>query len=173
MAPLPPDGTPRFKFNYTTVHKSHTLDVRSHASPAAIGAILNDFWTALAGAIRATVLDSVEFAPTGSSIFNPVVTGFEGAAYGTGAGDDSETAWTYGWVGRTSGGRRARIFVFGAGNQGHDYRFGRGESTALDAATDVLVAAGTSLRGIDDIVPVWHNYINANTNRHWVKKLRP
>jgi hypothetical protein len=173
LAALPSDGTPRFKVFYTTVHKQHVMDLRSHESPASIGTIVDDFLTAVGGAVRALTVDSVEFAPSGSGVFNPVTTGIEGNTYGTGAGDDSETAWFYGWVGRTSGGRRARIFLYGAGNQGHDYRFGRGESTSLDAATDVLVAAGTKLRAIDDLSPTWKNYINAGTSRHWIKRLRP
>jgi len=101
-----------------------------------------------------------------------VTTGIEGNIYGTGAGDPSETAWFYGFVGRTSGGRRARWFIYGAGNQGHDYRFVAGESTSLSDARDILAAAGTDIRAIDDLTPTWKTYINAGTARHWVKVLR-
>ena len=172
MAPLSPDGTPRFRVRYFAVGFHHTLELRSHISPGAVGVILNDFFTALGGAIRQTTLEDVSFAPEASSVFNPVTTGIEGNIYGTGAGDPSETAWFYGFVGRTSGGRRARLFVYGAGNQGHDYRFIPGESPALTAARDVLAAAGTDLRAIDDLTPTWKTYINAGTARHWVKRLR-
>jgi hypothetical protein len=59
------------------------------------------------------VIDEVQFAASGSNIFNPVVTGIEGNSYGSGGVSAPNAAFFLSFVGRTSGGRRARLFVFG------------------------------------------------------------
>jgi hypothetical protein len=173
MAPLPPSNTPRFKVLYTTSFRQHAMEFRSHVSPSALGVIADDFFSAIGNAATATVIDEVQFAADGSDIFNSVTTGIEGNTYGTGAGELATTAWYFGWVGRSADGRRVRIYRFGAASLGVDYRFGRLESTALDAATDVLIAAGSDLVTIGDLVPVWKLYVNAGSNAHWQKAVRP
>lgn len=173
MAPLPPSNTPRYKVLYTTVFEQHSMEIRSHISPSALGTLVNDFMTAIGASALVATIDEVQFAADGSDIFNAVTTGIEGNSYGTGAGYDAQTAWYYSWIGRSSDGRRVRLYRFGASSLGNDFRFGRGEGTGLDAATDVLVAAGADIVTIGDLQPVWKFYINAGVNAHWQKAVRP
>jgi len=173
MAPLPANSTPRFKVLYTTCFRQHSMEIRSHLSPSGLGTLVDDFMTAIGAAARVAVIDEVQFAADGSDVFNAVTSGIEGNTYGTGAGTLNETAWFYSWIGRSSDGRRVRIYRFGGDAQGGDYRFNRFESGSLDAATDVLVAAGADIVTIGDLQPVWKFYINAGVNAHWQKAVRP
>lgn len=172
MAPLPPDNTPRFRVHYTNLGVTHILDIRSNSSPAALGVQVDAFFSAVAPLIADTSIDVVEFAPSGSSVFNPVTTGIEGNHYGTFASPQEARAWYIGFVGRSSGGRRARLFVFGAGLLGTNYRWTPGENAAADSAVATLQAQSPGWQAIDGLVPVWKSYANAGVNDALVKKLR-
>jgi hypothetical protein len=173
MAALSPDNTPRFRVHYTSLGQGHVQEYRSHVSPAALGVIADDMWGALTTAVATTVIDQVTFAASGSNVFNAVTTGIEGNSYGApGVGDES-IGWFYSFIGRSSGGRRLRLYFFGARALATDYRFIPGESGVIDAAVVVLQTVGSDLRCIDDIVPTWKTYANAGVNRYWQKALRP
>jgi len=147
--------------------------MRSHASPATIGIIVDQLFTALGTQVLATVIDQVTFAADGSNVFNLVTTGVEGNTYGSGTTDVSESGRFVSFIGRSSGGRRVRLYVFGFITVSHDFRFVAGEVTQVDDAIDVLQAAGSTLVAIDDIQPIWKNYANAGYNAHWQKAVRP
>ncbi len=175
MAPLSPDNTDRYKFFYSNGGTQHTAIVRTAGiGAAAVGVFFDAFLTALAGTIFSTTLDEAQFAPSGSSIFNTVVTGIEGNTYGSGTGDATDVANFVGFVGRTSGGRRSRIFVYGTDVAGSiDYRIATGESAAVDAAVGVINTASGCFLGIDGLLPVWKAYANTGVSAHWQKALRP
>lgn len=175
MAPLNPNNTPRFRFHYSSMGHTHTMELRSHLSPAAIGALFNGLLVAAGTLIYQTTLDLVEFAPSGSDIFNPVTTGFEGTVYaGAGvSGAVTPTSFFVSFIGRSTGGRRARIFLYGVTTTATDYRFLPGENAQVDAAINVLQGSGNDLRAIDDITPIWKDYANAGVSAHWQKALRP
>lgn len=172
MAPLNPNNTPRFKVFYSNAASDHVQEWRSHVSPAAIGVHIDALWSALGGGIYTTLITEVQYAPSGSDIFNSVVTGIEGNSYGTGSATAQFAAWYFQFIGRSSGGRRVRMACFGAQGIGTNYRFSPGESAQIDAAIAVLVAAGSDLRCIDDLTPVWKSYANAGVNAHWQKAMR-
>lgn len=172
MAPLLPSNTPRFRFHYANGANQHTLQVRSHESPASIGARVHDFLTALGVAITEITMDFVDFAPAGSDIFNPVTTGIEGNSYGLGVPAVTQQVAAINFIGRTPGGRRVRYAVFGAASVATNYRFSAGENSLVDAAIAVLVASGSQLRGIDDLTPVWKTYANVKPFDHWVEQVR-
>lgn len=173
MAPLPPNGTARFRVFYTNVGKQHTLEIRSGASPLAVGLIADDLFTHLTPLIAPTVIDTVQFAANGSNVFNPVTTGIEGNTYGGGFGSAHNAAWFISFIGRTSGGRRCRLYVFGALTLAVDYRYIAGESADIDAAIASLVAVGDDILGIDGLMPIWKSYANGGANSYWQKQLRP
>lgn len=173
MAPLPPNSTARFRIFYTGIGVQHSVEIRSGASPSAVGTIVDDLLTAIDGALQALVIDEVQFAANGSDVFNAVTTGIEGNPYGTGGGITSQAANYYNFIGRSSGGRRVRLALFGANSQAGDYRFVAGENSALDAARAVLVAAAGDILAIDGLTPTWKTYINAGVNAHWQRALRP
>lgn len=173
MAPISPDNTPRFRCHYETVGREHTLQVRSHASPSFVGSFLDSYFSAFGVTIATMTVDFVDWAPAGSDIFNPVVTGIEANNYVGGSEIPENAAWTYTFIGRTSGGKRVRFTQYGALFLGVDYRISAGESSPIDAVVAVLVGAGALIVGIDDLVPIWHAYADCNVNDHWVKRLRP
>lgn len=172
MAPLSPSNTPRFRVHYTTIAKNHTFQLRSHSSPAALGFFIGNFLATFGGAVAPITVDLVDWAPTGSDVFNPVSTGIEGGTYGAGTFTDEMAAWTYTWVGRTSGGRRSRISIFGAIFLGGNYRILPSESANLANALAVLNGNSANIVAIDDLPIVWHSYVDTNANDHWVKQAR-
>lgn len=173
MAPLLPSNTPRFKVHYTAGLNDHTFELRSHLSPAAIGVDIDLFLTALQARLHQLTVNTIDFAASGSNVFNPVVTGIEGQVYSTGTAIQQEAPNYLDFIGRSTGGRRTRITIFGVSGLGSDFRWAAGEDSAVDAAIAVLVAAGGDLRCIDDIQPVWKPYANAGVNAYWQKATRP
>lgn len=173
LGPLPPESTPRYRVHYTVIGKQHTFEIRSHDSPSFIGTFVQDFLTMLDALCFASVIDSVDFAADGSNVFNAVTTGAEAFTWGSGAGTIQEIPQYINFIGRTSGGRRVRLAVFGLGVSAVDYRFVATENADVDNARGVLVAAGGLLRGIDDLTPIWKTYANTGFNAYWQKAVRP
>jgi len=169
---LPASNTPRFRFHYTQ-GVQHSFQMRSNASPAVQGEHAASFLTALGAAIYSMTMDFVDWAPAGSDVFNPVITGIEGDTFGAGLVTQAAQANAYNFIGRTSGGRRVRLMVFGATTVGGDYRFGAGEGASLDAALAQLIGSGNAVQGIDGLTPVWKSYVNALVSAHWQQALRP
>ena len=174
MAPLAPSNTSRYKIFYTNVGIKHQFEVRvGSVSPSALGIYVDNFFTALAGTIFLTTIDEVQFAPSGSDIFNSVSSGIESNTYSSGAGAPTDAANFVGFVGRTSGGRRSRLFIYGTTVNGSvDYRSSAGESAAIDAAIAVLVAPSDAFLAIDGLKPLWKSYANLGVSAHWQKALR-
>jgi len=173
VAPLPANNTARFRIFYTLGGEQHSLQIRSAQSPAVVGADVDNLLTSLGTAIYNLVIDFVEFSAVGSTVFNPVTTGIEGNTYGGGSPTAESRAYALNFIGRTPGGRRVRIMVFGPTTLGGDYRFIAGEGASIDAGVAALVAAGSHILGIDGQTPVWKTYVNSLVNAHWQKALRP
>lgn len=173
MAPLPANSTARFRFFYTMGGEQHSFQVRSTQSPAQIGQDMDLVLVALGTAIYQLTLDFVEFSAAGSNVFNPVVTGYEGNSYGGGSPTAEARAYALNFIGRTTGGRRVRIMMFGVTTLGGDYRFIAGEGASIDAARNALASLGNHVMGIDGLTPVWKTYVNTLVNAHWQKALRP
>lgn len=173
MAPLNPNNTPRFRVFYTTIGHQHSLQVRSPYSPAALGGFITNYFGAFGVTCATAVIDFVDFAPSGSDIFNPVTTGVEGTTFTGGTSVAESAAWEFTFIGRSSGGRRVRYSRFGALYLGTDYRIVAGESTPIDNVVAQLNAAGSNLVCIDGLRPVWKTYADCGVNDHWVKVLRP
>jgi hypothetical protein len=174
LLPLPPNNTARFKVFYTNVGHQHDFQVRNGtASPSALGALLLNLFGAINGMLYATTIDRVEYAPSGSDIFNIVTTGAEGSTFGSGAGSTAVAPYFVNFIGRSSGGRRVRLAIFGVTILGLDYRFQAGENSEVDAAIAVLRAATTTFFAIDGIRPVWYTYANAGVSAYYQRKNRP
>lgn len=172
MAPLPPNGTPRFKVVYTVNLTQHDFQVRSHDSPSAIGAKIDAFLLAIQDACWEIVIDRVDFAADNSNIFLPVTTGIETNVYSEGVANNPVANWFYGFVGRTSGGRRWHLDVFGARDLGINFRFTPGENPDLSNGVAALQDFGASLVGIDDAEVTVYPYINAGDNAHYQRAVR-
>jgi len=173
MAPLPPNSTPRFKVNYTVNGLEHDFQIRSAASPAAIGLIVDAFLIAITDALYQLTISTVEFAADGSNIFLPVTTGIEGNVYSTGASAPQDAMWFYGFIGRSTGGRKWHLNVFGARSLGTNYHFAPGENGDLDAGVVVLASATPDIVAIDGLEVNVYTYINAGVNAYWQREVRP
>jgi len=173
MAPLPPSNTPRFKVLYTQLSVQHELQIRSHESPSVIGTIVNALFFTLDSAIAELSIDEVQFAADGSDIFNAVTSGIEGNTYGISGHPASDAATFWSLIGRSSGGRRVRLFFYGMGGMGGDYRYAAGENATADALVAAINDWPTEVVAIDDVPPVWKTYVNAGVNAHLQRSLRP
>jgi len=174
MAPLPPNSTARYRVSYTVGGEAHDFQVRHNTvSPSAFGTWANDFLTALAPTLNAVTISGVELALSGSNIFNPVSVTIVNNTYGSGAGGGSAIPNFINFIGRTSGGRRVRLALFGNKNDATDYRFLSGENAAIDAAIVELQSDPDIAIGIDGLTPVWYNYANAGVNAYWQRAIRP
>jgi hypothetical protein len=171
---LPPDNTARYKFFYHNAAHQHVTTIRAAGahSPSNVGSQFDVLMTALAPILNVVTIDKVEFAATGSNVFNPVTSGIEGNTYGSGTGNPTNAPWFYGFVGRTSGGRKARFMIFSAVDLGVNYRFAPGENAATDAAVLVPQASSNAFYGIDGIKPTWYGYVNAGADAYWQRKGR-
>jgi hypothetical protein len=159
--------------NYTASNHDHSFQIRSAQSPAVIGTHIQNFLITLAPVLFVLVVNDVEWAPAGSDVFNPVVTGAEGYTVGTGTPSaPTLEPLAYNFIGRTSGGRRVRRAIFGAVTGAANYRFSPGEQGDIDNAVNVLQAAGSTLLGIDGIAPIWKDYVNVKYFDHWVQEIR-
>lgn len=173
MAPLAPNNTPRYRFHYTQIGVQHTHQLRTNASPGTAGGFMNAYWTFFGSTIFGLVLDFVDWAPEGSDIFNVVLTGYEGEAYGAGVGGVEDIPRAYTFIGRSPGGRRCRFVQFGAKNVGGNYRVSAGELAEIDAVIALLQGASTNVLAIDGLQPLWHSYANVKEYDHWVDEVRP
>lgn len=174
MAPLSPDNTERFRITYNVGGESHNFEVRTDStSPSSLGSEVDAFLTQLIPMLNLVTIDLVEYAAGGSNIFNPVASGIESNTYGSGAGTGSAAANYINFIGRSTGGRRVRLMVFGLKVDANDYRFLPGENAYVDAAISQLKTPPNVFLAIDNIKPVWYTYANAGVNAHWQKALRP
>lgn len=101
------------------------------------------------------------------------MTGIEGNVYGIGGHVASDAATFWSLVGRTSGGRRVRLYFYGMGGMGGDYRYNAGEVAQADNLVATAAAAGSDILGIDGNTPVFKTYVNAGVNAHLQRALRP
>lgn len=173
MAPLPVDSTARYKIIYTNSGKQHVQDIRYVGTLASFDSELAAVWSAMSAQLKATVIDDVQFAALGSNVFNSVASSLVSNTYGSGVGTVPYVGLFNSFIGRSSGGRRARIYFFGAVDTGTDYRYVAGENAAIDATVALLNAVGSGIVAIDNLKPVWKTYANGGYNAYWQRESRP
>lgn len=175
MAPLPPDSTARVKIFYQTCGFTHTALIR-YKAPNVVADVItefNSFITACGGLFYESSFIGAQAAALSSNVFNEVA-GDWPVAWGSGAGPRYATAQYYDWVGRSVDGKRVRFALFGAQvtHFGDDYRMLSTESTAVDAAVQVLNDAEGSFLSINGFQPIWKSYANMGVNAYWRNKIR-
>jgi len=175
MAPLPANSTASLYVDYTVCTVGHTMQIRFGTGSSATEAIsvADAFLTALDDTIRVLTIDGCRVRDIGTSVTYPV-TWTGAASYGAGAGARYEGAYFYDFVGRSLGGRRGRVSVFGAVSKStsDDYRYAVGEYGALDAALATLEAFPEAPVAIDGDTINFQQYINLGMNAYWRNKLR-
>lgn len=175
--PLPalsPDNTLRYRVNYTVLGQAHDFQVRALASvsPATLGTNLTTLLSGLASSLYPLTIDTVEFAPAGSNVFNIVTTGIEGNSFGSGSAANLLVPQFVAFQGRSSGGRRVRLSIYGIKPEENDYRFNAGDNADIDQAIVDLNAMVNCFLAIDGVKPQWYSYANTGWNAYWQRRLR-
>jgi len=174
MAPLPPESTARYFVDYSVGGVEHTFQVRFDGvtSPSAFGDTLNALLNTIDTQLYQITINQVRFAADGSNVSNPVVSGIEGNTYGTGAPADNERADFLNFVGRTTGGRRVTMAIYGLNAVDDGFRSNAAEDPDVEAAVDILNGEEGLFLGIDGLNPVWKPYVNNAASGYWQRKLR-
>jgi hypothetical protein len=77
------------------------------------------------------------------------------------------------FIGRSTGGRRSRIFVFNTAlGPDNDYRSASGQNATITAAISALQALAPSLVAVDDFPVIWKTYANQGYNAYYQRKRR-
>lgn len=174
MAALPEDNTARYKWFYTFAGNNHVGQVRAAGvhSPSSFGTWLDGLLTELVPVLYPVTITKVEFAPAGSNIFNVVTTGIESNTYGTGSPTGLLAPQFIAFQGRTSGGHRVRMSIYGIKPEENDYRFEPADNADVDDAIAYIQITSSFAKGIDGVTPTWYGYANTGFNAYWQRKNR-
>lgn len=174
MAALPEDNTARYKFFYTFASYTHVAQVRPGGvhSPSGFGTWLDSLFTALDPQLYPVVITKVEFAATGSNVFNTVTTGIEGNSYGSGTPVGLLAPQFIAFQGRTTGGHRCRLSIYGIKPEENDYRFEQGDNADVDNAIAIMQTSSPYGYGIDGVRATWYSYANTGFNAYWQRRNR-
>lgn len=175
MAPLPPHTTARLFVDYQVAGFTHTAMVRYDPPNTAQDAYdtFADLVTALGTQLFASTLISARFAVQGADVTVPFVpTGVD--TWGSGAAAGDETAHFYDFIGRSAGGRRVRVTIFGAVTVAFNniFRVVGADASEYEAALEVVKLAEGTLLAIDGSPAFWANYINTGINAYWRNHIR-
>jgi hypothetical protein len=175
MDPLEPFNTDRYWVDYEGPMGKRTMQFRvsSFTSESAARTSIVGFIQALLPSVYPTVqFYGLRYAAQGSNVSNPVSWT---TLTGTGGGVLAQENYPryISWIGRTSGGRRVRLYLYGCVSAvTPDYRLNDGESAPADAGMDYLNSAASVFVAIDNLRPVWKNYANQGYNAYHQRKRR-
>jgi hypothetical protein len=173
MAALAPSNTDRYRLGYSDGFNTHHLIMRTGGvTDAEAITALAAFLTAASNLIAEITITSFDFAPQGSDVFNPIV--WTGAAtFGSGALPALDRPFSYSFVGRSTGGHKARVYLFAVDTPNDDnWRKTAAENGNVADAIAALASNPGCFVAIDGIPPVWHPYANFGANDHWTKVIR-
>jgi len=175
MAPLPINNTAVLFVDYIVSNHNHTMQLRFNdtASAGDAIAVADAFLTALDDRIFTLTILGARVRDQGGSVTYPV-TWTGAASYGAGTAGDYTSGWYFDFVGRSIGGRRGRVSVFGAAflNDTNDYRFELTDNIAYGAAMAVLEAGSGVPVAIDGDPINFNQYVNSGVNAYWRNHLR-
>jgi hypothetical protein len=186
MPDFAPNFTPRIKVSYRVQGASHSMLFRTPRG-IAVGdiapyvAVIQDFLDGLAQSMWTdwAVLNT-SFCAEDSDIFLPCTgpsspTGI----INTSARVDDDKPATISFVGRSTFGLRAAVFVFGTSLNARtqpptsgDWRYTGAEQPAVADALAALNGLSPALAANDGNDVTWYPYANAKYNDHWVSKAR-
>lgn len=185
MADFAPNFTGRYRLRYSFFGTQHSMQWRVAADTESITGLVSKielFLSDLAPRLWSdwTVLGG-DFAPADSDIFLPAAA----PASPTGTGDpgdrvNTDKAVSISFVGRSSGGEKARMFLYGTtlaasflrATPGNDFKL---LSTEVAQISDAIVRLNETAPNIvaNDNNPVtWYEYVNLKYNDRWVRRLR-
>ena len=175
MAPLPPSNTIRYFLDYTVNGLEHTIQMRvgPGATDGGASGSFSAFLAALSPNLYALSVVGMRKANLGTDVTNPVTyTGTTSFGSGT-AVDNLARAAFLSFIGRSTDGRRVRVFVYGTKitSEG-DYRVDTGEAAEVADAIDVLNGASGVFLSISGLQAIWKAYANEGVNAYWQRRAR-
>lgn len=184
MADFAPNFTARYRVRYSSLGKTHSMTwrvVNTVTDPTALAAKVSGFLDDMAPNLFADwTIIGAEFALADTDVFLPAVapdnpTG----AVSTAGSHISDAAFQMGFVGRSSAGGKARMFLYGtniavdiADARGNDFRIQSSELASVSDAIVRLNETAPALVANDNHVAVWYEYANMKYNDRWVRRLR-
>lgn len=187
MADFAPNFTARYRLHYTALGKQHSMLWRIARGAGTPGlpfmiAKVTEFLDALAP-VRFTDWQTVsaEFALEDVDIFAPAgLPSPIAGAVAIPADFLSQSTLTTGFVGRSSAGQKARMFVYGCASSpelgtttpADNFRITASESAVVAAAIAELNAGSPTIVGSDNMPVSWYSYVNVKYNDHWVAVVR-
>lgn len=174
MAPLPDNNTDCYFVDYSVGGVQHTAQVRTSAGviPTDFGTTFNAVIGTMDSLLYELTIGQVRFRAEGSNISMPVDSGIEGNVYGSTAQPTLEIPRFLNFVGRSQGGRRVTMALFGFKASDDFYRLTGAESTDLQDAIDLMNSDDDVFQAIDDTSPVWYPYANWAWSAYWQRKIR-
>ena len=184
MADFAPNFTARFRVRYSSLGKSHSMMWRvasSTTDPTAIsakvGLVLDDLAPLL---FNDFTIIAADFALADTDVFLPAPSpAFGGGDVSAAGGVPNDAAVSVSFVGRTTLGNKARMFLYGT-NSGavmrtttaQDFKLTSAESAAVSAAIVRINETGPAIVGNDDAVASWYEYVNVKYNDRWLRRFR-
>ena len=176
MTALPQNSTDRYFFDYANAFGSHKAVVRT--APGVEASIVVDtvesYCTAVGAGLSTSVGQFVSFQAAGTSFSVPVGVGdWTGFTFGSTDANGYTDAVQINAVGRTTGGRRARLGLFGWRLSVSVFRLSGAEESGLaESAVAILNGATSVFLAIDGLKPTWYGYLDIKPNDYWVRKNR-
>jgi len=158
---------------YNNGRDDHAVTVRyAEGSLGAAEEELHVFLTQFSDLMAETTVVSAYIAPAGSDVFNPVV--WPGSTvYGAGVMPEISRTFAYSFTGRSSTGRKSRLFLFTVPSVSDaSWRILSSESADVAAAVAALNTSSAGFKAIDGSQPLWHGYANVGQNDHWLDEVR-
>lgn len=175
MAPINPNNTRRYWIDYTVGGVQHTMMFRTTGiySPASVGTTVNALLNTISALLYLLTINSARTAAAGSDVALPVTIGIEGNTYGSGAPVvDTALPENLTFVGRSSGGHRARFTVYGLIGVSDHFRMTPAENAAIGTMVGLLNTTDGFGLAVDGIEATWYPYANTNVNAYWQRRLR-
>lgn len=187
MAPLPQNSTARVFFDYITGNAAtsveHTMGFRVASSmddnqkQLAVSTFLNAIGATLLVVGWRIVRCRVQAAGSNFSLPVPLIAGLASlAGENLDAFSPEREAVEWTWQGRsTSTGRRVDVSIYGiAAAVPPNFRIpaGVGSPNWVNNTIAQLNGAATEILVIDGTEAIWYNYVNANYNSYWERRLR-
>lgn len=177
MAPLAYNNTGLVFVDYASCGEDHTMQLRygSDGSIEECLSLADTLFNAMDSSLQLVTIIGARQQAIHTNFSLPVT--WTGAAtYGSGVGDHYKSAWFADFVGRSSGGRRVRVAMFGLAadfdGTSKDYRYSTTESVDVADAVAALEANPNACVAIDGLVASWHQYANIGQNAYWRNRIR-
>lgn len=177
MAPLPDNNTLRVRIRYTSGGVEHSMITRPHGvTDASVAAVATNALTALLAPLMANedAIVGADCYLAGEDFSTPMTVDTPSGSAGSVTPNDQSNAAFASWVGRSTGGRRAKLELFTqAAYSFNATRVAIGViSTVWADVYDYLSTDANAPAAIDGEDTLWKAYVNFKRSAYWQAKLR-